>query len=139
MLFRSCLFYCCFAFRALYKILGKLLSLPPLYRRLGVRDPYFGHLLPSLPTLPSLEMCCSDFNSSSRSNEKCSSFAEESSSSDGSLPPPSFTPFDRGSRGRVPDQPSGGEVGQRFYKIFESSRFDSEGSVSGSAGPVFYS
>ena len=48
------------------------------------------------------------------------------------------TPFDWGSRGRVPDQSFGGEVGQRFYENSDSSGSDSEASISGAADPVFY-
>ena len=97
--------------------------------------------MPSRPVLPLLEISHSNFDSSSWSEEEHSGSAEETStwrSFDSSLPPPLITPFDRGSWGRVLEQPSSREVGQWFYKSFDSLGSDRKAFIFGSVGLVFY-
>ena len=86
-----------FRLSSLYEITCRLLCLSLIYLRLGARDPYFGHPLPSYPALPLLEM------SSSRGSNYGESSSSESSSSSSS----STTIFDRGSCGEIAGQPSG--------------------------------
>ena len=89
---------CCFSFHALYNVPYRLFCLPPLYRRLGIKDPYFGRPLPSQPKISLLEM--SQTEESSFEESSTSGSNSSGSTSLGSLPPPSV--FDRGSRDEIP-------------------------------------
>ena len=87
--------------------------------------------MPSRPVLPSLKISHSEeFNSRELSS---------SGFSDRSPYPPSAIATDRGSCGKIPYQPSGREVGQHFYELFDSSRSNSEASVSGFVEVAFCS
>ena len=91
--------------RTLFSLPFRLLSLPPLYLRLGVPDPYLGRQLLPLSVLANPNMCHSRFNSSSRLEEELSSSDEEPSTSGTPelVPSPSsLTPFDKNSEGAAP-------------------------------------
>ena len=127
-------FECYFTFCALHEVPTRLLGLPPMYRSLGVRDPYFGCPPLSQPILPILEI--SLFKGSS-SGESSSSGSSSSGFLDRSTPLPYVT--DRGSRGEIPSQPFNKEVNQHFYELSNSSRSDGETSVSSYAEVDFCS
>ena len=84
---------CYFAFRTLYNVPYRLFCLPPLYRRLGIRDPYFGRPPTSWPVILTLEMSQTGESSTSGSSSL-------GSSSSGSLL--SLFVSDRGSCGKIP-------------------------------------
>ena len=78
-------------------------------------------------------MSHSEFNSrgSSSLGSSSSEFSDRSSS------PPPIVAFDKGSHGGISGQPSGREVGQRFYDLSNSSRSDNKASVSNSVEVAF--
>ena len=108
----------------LYTLPFRLLSLPPLYLRLGVPDPYLDRRLLPLLIFGNPNMCHSGFNSSSHSEEELSSFNEEPSSSgtpELAMSPPSLTPSDRNNEGVVPERAAVQGEGQRYYVLSEPS------------------
>ena len=89
---------CYLVSRTLFILPFRLLSLPPLYLRLGVPDAYLHRQLLPLSILGNPNMCHSGFNSSSQSEEELSSSDQDPSSSGTpnlALSPPSLTSFDR--------------------------------------------
>ena len=132
-------FQCCFDLCTLYEVPTRLLSLPPFYRSLGVRDPYFGCSPTTQPVLLTLRMSLSE-GSSSRGSSSLGFNSSGSSSSgflDQSPLPHSMT--NRGSHSEIPGQLSGEEVGQHFNELPDSFRSSREASVSGSAEVDFCS
>ena len=131
---------CYLVVRTLFALPFRFTSLPPLYLRLGVPDPYQDRRLLPLSALENPIMCHSGFNSSSRSEEEPSSSGQDPSSSgspEPALSPPSLTPSDRNSEGVVPERED--REGQRFYVLTESSGSGGDESISGTPDPVFTS
>ena len=120
---------CFFSFRALYNVPYRLFYLPPLYRSLGIRDPYFGRPPLSQPEIPLLEMSLTSSEGSGSSGSGSEGSGSQESSSVRSILPPSV--FDRDSHGEIPGQPLG-EAGEGLAEVV-ASRSRGEVSVSGSA------
>ena len=94
---------------------------------------------PSQPEIQLLEMSQtggSNFEGSSSSRSGSAWFSSPELSPVRSIPPPSMS--DRGSRGEIPDQPSG-EVGGSHAELSASLRSGGEASISGSAEAIFCS
>jgi len=125
--------------RTLFVLPYRLVSLPPLYLRLGVLDPYSHRELLPLPASRAVEMAGSGTNSASRSTE------EDSGNPSVSADVPSETPSDQQSGGVVPGRAA---RGQRYMVVSESSESsdsddapesarEPEASVSGRTAPEF--
>ena len=99
-----------------------------MYRRLGIRDPYFGRPPLSQPEIPLLEMSLSSSEGSGSSASGSEGSGSQGSISVRSILPPSVS--DRGSHGEIPGQPLG-EAGEGPTEVV-ASRSGGEVSVSGS-------